>query len=45
MHFLNKKLFIHIPKTGGSWLEHNLNKYSDDKKYTIKESRRDNFWN
>ena len=43
MHFLNKKLFIHIPKTGGSWLEHNLNKYSDDKKYTIKESRRDNF--
>ncbi len=43
MHFINKKLFIHIPKTGGSWLEHNLIKYSDDKKYSIPESNKDNF--
>ena len=43
MHFINKKLFIHIPKTGGSWLEHNLIKYSDDKKYFIPESSKDNF--
>ena len=43
MHFINKKLFIHIPKTGGSWLEHNLMKYSDDNKYSIPESNKDNF--